>query len=212
LIKDLVIVGAGGLGREMAFLVEQINLDRPSWNVLGFYDDAKPSGLVIDNLPILGNTRSLIADGREVSVLIAIANPLTRQSIVSRLANSSFLFPSFVHPNVNMTGSKNLIGSGSIVAAGCQLTVGIRIGAFVIINLSCTVGHDVKFGDFCSVMPGCNISGNVEIGERTLIGTGAQLLQGLHVSNDCIIGAGAVVRNSLRERGTYVGVPAKRIK
>ena len=45
-----------------------------------------------------------------------------------------------------------------------------------------------------------------------LVGTGAQILQGLTICDDTIIGAGAVVTKDILEPGTYVGIPAKKIK
>lgn len=213
--KPLAIYGAGGLGREVAVMVEQINRSlSPSneelcWKLEGFYDDGIAPGTVVDGLPVIGGLEAVNAITTRTSLVIAIADPRIRKGVVEGIDNDQIGFPALVHPQAIAGGETNYFGQGTIITAGCILTTGIVLGDFTIINLSSTLGHDVKVGSFSIVMPGCNISGNVIIGECSLIGTGAKILQNLKLGKNCTVGAGAVVTKCFGDGVTVVGVPAK---
>lgn len=209
MMHDLAIYGAGGLGREVALMLKQINTYKPEWNVIGFFDDGKIKTEVIDGLEVVGGIKEINGWKKKLSLCIAIADPVTRESISSKIDNKNIMYPSLIHPASN-TGSKdNRIGKGCIITQGCIFTTGIVLGDFVIINLLTTIGHDVTIGSFGSVMPGCSISGNVTIGSGTLIGTGVRILQNLSIGKYCKIGAGAVITKNFGDRLTVVGVPGK---
>ena len=207
-MKKIAIYGAGGLGRETSLLIKQINARSMQWNMLGFYDDAVTRGTTIDRCPILGGVDDLNQLAESLSIIVSISDPLTRKSVVSRIANKQIHFPSLIHPSCETGDDNNQFGKGCILAAGVILTTGIKLEDFVIINLSSTIGHDVRIGEFSCLMPGCSISGNVHIGRSTMIGTGARILQNLTIGNDCKIGAGAVVTQNFEDGKTIVGIPA----
>lgn len=211
-MKDIAIYGAGGFGREVAMLVEQINQHTPSWNLTGFYDDGLVAGTAVYGYKVLGGLPDLNNTGKELSLVIGIADPEIKKKIITQISNPYISYPVLFHPTA-LAGQKDVrIGEGSIITAGAILTVNIHIGVHVIINLSCTIGHDAVIGDYSSLMPAVNISGEVEIGEGVFIGTGANIINQLKVGAATIIGAGAVVTESLPAHCTAVGVPAKPIK
>ena len=104
------------------------------------------------------------------------------------------------------------IGEGSIICAHTIITVNIKIGKHVIINLDCTVGHDAVLYDFVTLYPSANISGITEIGPCSELGTGMQIIQGKRIGAYTIVGAGAVVVKDIPDASTAVGNPAKPIK
>ena len=207
--RDLAIYGAGGFGRELALMVEQINADQKRWRVIGFFDDGKTAGGVVDDIELLGGIDALNAWSTPLSVVIALADPAVRAGVVMKIKNEHVDFPVMIHPLSSAGSFRNSYGKGTVITAGSILTTGIELKDFVIVNLASTIGHDVKIGSYTSVMPGCNISGGVAIGEGNLIGTGAQVLQCLSIGNHCKIGAGAVVTRSLESGKTFVGIPAR---
>ena len=208
-MKKIAIIGAGGWGREVALLVAQINKVKPSWELLGFYDDNLPPGTKVDGAPVLGKVENLNAIDSNTSVVVAVASPRDRKEIVGRISNPHVSYPSIVHPNANPGHPGNGFGQGCVISEGCTLTVGVTLRDFVILNLASTIGHDVELGQFTSVMPGCHISGNVKVGSGTLIGTGATVLQNISIGGASVIGAGAVVTKSFPPRSKLLGVPAK---
>ena len=211
-MNDLVIYGAGGAGREIAQLVEDINGREPQWTVLGYLsDDAGLHGQVVGDLPVLGGADWLRSRAAPIAVAIGVGNPAMKRRLVGRGRASSVTFPMLVHPTVTM-GRRVTIGEGSIVCAASVITVDIRIGAFVLVNHNCTITHDAVLGDYTTLAPGVNVSGNVTVGDGSDLGTGAKVIQGVSIGEWSIVGAGAVVSRDLPANVTAVGVPAKVIK
>ena len=210
-MNDIAIYGAGGFGREVALMIRQINEHKPEWNLLGFFDDGKKKGDVVDGLPILGGIRDLNAKSSAIQIVMGIADPAIRKRIVAEL-DSKIDFPVIIHPSV-LAGDLtiNTFGRGTIICAGCILTTAVHIGEFVILNLATTIGHDVEIGAYCSVMPGCNISGFVKIEDNVYLGTGSIILPHLILGEHAVVGAGAVVTRSVTEGLTVVGVPASKM-
>lgn len=210
-MKDLYIIGAGGFGREVAWLIERINEVTPTWNIKGFIDDNESLwGSKEDAYEVIGGCEYLKTLG-EVYAVCAVGTAQVRKSIIDKFKGSSVKFATVIDPSV-IISKRVEIGEGTIICAGTIITVDVRIGKYVIINLDCTIGHDDIIKDFVTIYPSVNISGNVEIGQCTELGTGMQIIQCKRVTPNTIIGAGAVVIKDCEESGTYVGSPAKRIK
>lgn len=210
-MRDLYIIGAGGFGREVAWLVERINEIELTWNIKGFIDDNESKwGKREGDYVILGGCDYLKTLG-EVYVVCAIGAAKVRKSVTEKIKESSIKFATLIDPSV-LISKKVEVGEGTIICANSTLTVDIKIGKHVIINLDCTIGHDDIIDDFVTIYPSVNISGNVHLGECSELGTGMQIIQGRTVVKNTIIGAGAVVVKDIEISGTYVGSPAKKIK
>lgn len=211
-MQKIVIAGAGGFGREVQWLIDRINHGEKKWELIGFIDDAIPSGTMINNLPVLGNLDYLVTYPDRLAVACAIGASEVRRSVIKRLLNNHNLeYPNLIDPSVLMSESVRL-GIGAVICAGSIITVNIEVYDFVTINLDCTIGHDVRLNKYVTLYPGVHVSGSVEIGEASEIGTGAQIIQGVKILNDSVIGAGAVVVNDIPAKCTAVGCPAKPIK
>lgn len=210
-MKKIAVIGAGGFGKEVAMLLEQINKVSPQWQILGFYDDAIEAEYIINGYPVLGNLDDLNLIDEVISVAVAVGDSTTRANILNKITNTKIIYPVLVHPSV-LVGNFNTIGEGTIITANNILTVNINVGKFVIINLACTVGHDAILEDFTSFMPSVNVSGGVIVRKGAYVGTGAQILNQIEIGAWTKVGAGAVVKESLPAHCTAVGVPAITIK
>lgn len=210
-MKDLYIIGAGGFGREVAWIVERINSIKPTWNLKGFIDDNETLwGSTEGEYHVFGGCEYLSAL-EDVYAVCAVGSSNVRKKIIKKLKDTSVKFATLVDPSVLYSNSVE-IGEGAIVCAGTIITVDVNIGDHVIVNLDCTIGHDAVIDDFVTIYPSVNVSGNVLIGECSELGTGTQIIQGKKVISNTIIGAGAIVVKDCLESGTYVGSPAKKIK
>lgn len=212
-MKDLIIIGASGFGREVAWLVERINYKEPTWNLIGFIDDNDEiQGGIINGYSVLGKSED-VSKYPEAYYVCAVGASRTREKIITRVKeiNPNIKFGTVIDPSVKMSKLVT-IGEGSIICAHTIITVNISIGSHVIINLDCTVGHDAVIQDFVTLYPSVNVSGITNIGYCSELGTGMQIIQGKTVGNYSIVGAGAVVVKDIPEKCTAVGSPAKPIK
>ncbi|PKA84353.1 sugar O-acyltransferase (sialic acid O-acetyltransferase NeuD family) [Ulvibacter sp. MAR_2010_11] len=211
-MKEIVIVGAGGFGREVKCLIEVINSRAPEklFSIIGFVDDGIDGGTKIHDLPVLGTTKYIETLDKKVSLVLAIGNPKVKKELYTRFKN--FDFPNIIHPSVFLENYNIKIGKGCIICEGTIITCDVEINNFTIINLACTVGHDTKIGAFSSIMPAVNVSGEVVIEECVYIGTGAKIVNRVVIGEGSTIGAGAVVSKSIPPNCTAVGVPANPIK
>jgi len=212
-MKDLIIIGAGGFGREVAWAVERQNKVKPTWNLLGFFDDnERIQRSEINGYKVLGKSTD-VNKHPDAYFVCAVGASITREKIIKRVKeiNPNIKFGTVIDPSVEMSDLVT-IGDGSIICAHTIITVNISIGNHVIINLDCTIGHDAILQDFVTLYPSVNVSGNANIGHAVELGTGMQLIQGITVGNYSIVGAGAVVIKDIPEKCTAVGSPAKPIK
>ena len=212
-MKDLIIIGASGFGREVAWLVERINKKEPTWNLVGFLDDDnRIQNTKINGYTVLGTT-SNVENYVDTYYVCAVGASKTRELIIRKLENLNpkIKYATLIDPSVELSELVN-IGKGSIICAHTILTVNIEIGNHVIINLDCTVGHDAVLKDFVTLYPSVNVSGATVIGHGSELGTGMQIIQGKTVGNHSIVGAGAVVVKDIPDNCTAVGSPAKPIK
>ena len=211
--KDIVLIGAGGFGREVLWQLSEVNNSTGMYNIIGFIDDATElQGKQINGFPVLGNSQWLINYQKEICAIICVGNTKARKSIYERLqANSLISFPTIVADDVKFSGFVQF-GKGCIICLSNILTVNISVGDFVIVNLDCTIGHDVVLGNFVTLYPSVNVSGNVNIGACCEVGTGAKIIQGKNIGENSIIGAGSVVIKDIPANCTAVGVPATPIE
>lgn len=206
----LVVVGAGGLGREVLLLVQQLNAAGASWQVRGFVDDQRPAAPTVAGLPYLGTVAELNATPEPLAVAVAVGSSQSRAAIAARLTSPQLRFPVLAHPAVALAPEQRLqLGAGCIVQQGCVLTCDITLGRFVLLNLGCTVGHDAVLADFCSLMPHANVGGGAHLEAGCYLGTNATVIQQVRVGAGTVVGAGAVVVRDLPAGITAVGVPAR---
>jgi sugar O-acyltransferase (sialic acid O-acetyltransferase NeuD family) len=205
-MKDIVIIGAGGFGKEVAWLIEQINRVNQTWNLLGYVDDNKPVGTEINGTPILGPIDWL--KDQKLSMVCSISQPTIRHQIVEALINTQNEFVTLIHPKIEFSDSVT-IGAGSLICEGAKFTVNISIGNHVIIYHDSIICHDTIINDYCTILPSVNISGNVHIDHMTTLGTGSKVIQNLKIGSNVMIGAGSVVIRDIGDNLTAVGVPAK---
>jgi sugar O-acyltransferase (sialic acid O-acetyltransferase NeuD family) len=210
-MESVVIVGAGGFGREVLEIFNDINKQEKKWDVLGFIDEDKElKGKTINNFSVLGGL-NWFENHKDVDCVCAIGEPEAKKKVIDALKKMNVHFCNAIHPSVIMSKFVEF-GEDVIICAGTILTVNIKIGNHVIINLNCTIGHDAVIEDYCSLMPTVKISGNNHLYSGTYVGTGATFIHKLSIGAWSTIGAGAVVIKDIPENVVAVGTPAKVIK
>jgi len=208
-MRDIVILGAGGLAREVAFLIEDINREQNKWRILGFVDaDPGRLGTAVGKYAVVSTEDEF--ETKTVQAAIGIGDPAVRAKVAGRFGSrANITFPNLVHPGTVWDRDRVEMGEGNIICAGSVLTTDIRIGSFNYFNLNGTYGHDAEIGDCCVFSPGVNVSGGVRIGNACLLGSGATVLQYLAVGEGATVGAGAVVTKNVPSGATVLGIPAR---
>lgn len=203
-VKDMVIYGAGGLGREILSLLKRDYAD--VWRVIGFIDDSPNMPQEIDGVQLFSKD---FLDGRDLAVVLGFADPKLKAKVFKDLSGKGNLsFPNIVSKNAIIDSNARL-GKGVVIADFCWISTNVVINNGVFINVGVTVGHDVKIGEFCSVMPQCAISGYVNVGNETLIGAKSFILQQKSIGQCAVVAAGAAVFTNVENYETVWGNPAR---
>ncbi|TFC89815.1 acetyltransferase [Cryobacterium sp. TmT2-59] len=210
----LVVVGAGGFGREALDVVEAMNKAEavPVFQILGVLD-ADPSirnleRLAARGVAYLGTDSAWREAGIQAQYLVGIGDPQARQRVAEAFSRDGFEAATAIHPAASI-GSRVTIGGGSVVCGGAQLSTNVSLGQHVQINPNATIGHDAVLHDFVSINPAATISGEVIVEARALIGAAAVILQGIAVGEDSLVGASACVVRRVKPKSVVKGVPAR---
>ncbi len=206
--KDLYIVGAGAMAREVYFFLKTRKMEKV---IKAFVvEDKFLHSKKFLGVQLLGLIRDKNQFTKDSVFILAIGNPI-RFKIVEYLENLNVRFitlydyPYFSKCEIN-------IGTGSILLPGCQLTTGIVIGNHCIVNIGCTISHDVKIGHCVTVCPGVNIGGEVKIGNNVFLGIGATVSNRVSIGDNAFIGAGTVVVNNVGANTLVYGNPGREIR
>jgi sugar O-acyltransferase (sialic acid O-acetyltransferase NeuD family) len=209
--NDIAIYGAGGFGREIACLINQINEIKPLWNLVGFFDDGinikdNRYGKIIGDMKILNEWKT------PLSVVLAIANPSNLEHLALNITNPLIEFPNIIAPNVNIFDKDAFsIGKGNLIFFGCRLSSDVCIGDFNLFNGAVSLGHDVKLGNYNVLQPSTRISGDCRVGDKNFFGVQSIVLQGVKIGNNTRVGTLSVVMRNTKDDSLFFGNPAKRI-
>ncbi len=212
-LTRVVIVGAGGFGRETASLLADL-ADAGECIPEGFLDDdPELSGAIVAGLPVLGEI-DVAKELTSVSFVVAIGNPhdfAAKERIVARLGLQPDRYATLVHPRASI-GRDVRIEEGSVLLAGTVVTHGVTIGRHVGIMPNAVITHDDTVGDFTIIGSGVTIAGAVAVEAGAYIGAGATIGGGLTIGEGALIGMGAVVTRDVPPGETWAGVPARKMR
>jgi sugar O-acyltransferase (sialic acid O-acetyltransferase NeuD family) len=213
-MKNIAIYGAGGLGKEIACLLQAINESAPSWQLIGFFDDGKNKGKSISRYgKILGGINELNQWSEELSVVLAFGIPHTRFQVYNKINNPNISFPNIIHPNLRCLDISSLrIGIGNTITGNCIFSCDVSIGDFNLFNSQINLGHDVIIGSCNVFMPCTRISGETLIGNENLFGISSIVIQQMKIGDKVTLSPGSVLLHKPKSNSLYIGNPAKLFK
>lgn len=212
----LVIIGAGGFGRELLDVIDACNRDEASavedqvpYELVGFLDDGQPDLELLSQRGArhLGAVSKLEELPADVGYVIGIGDGAVRRRIDQYGQTQARSSPVLVHPSATR-GFHVQLGPGSVICSHVSLTNNVRLGRHVHVNLNSTVGHDVRIGDYVTVSPLVAVSGEVVVEDEVLLGTGSAVNQRLVIGRGATLGSGAVAVKNIDAGRVAVGIPA----
>ncbi|MDB6171453.1 MAG: hypothetical protein JWL59_764 [Chthoniobacteraceae bacterium] len=207
----LAIIGAGALGQQIAQHARQSRL----FEVTGFFDDTRAIGEATQEGAVLGPLPAIAQHHHagafdELLLGIGYHHLAARERIFEELA-PHVPFARFIHPAACVDSSVRL-GPGIFVSAGCILDLNAELAANVFLYPGCVIAHDSLIGAHSFLAPAVRVAGRVRVGRRCFLGIGTTVVDDVSLADDVSTGAGAVVVCDLPDAGTYVGVPARRLR
>lgn len=200
---SILVIGAGGHAKAVVGAAKVSGYD-----VRAVYDDDQEKwGKGILGVPIFGPINRIL-DAPRMPVLVAIADAMTRKTIVERLALE---WITLIHKTAIVDPTAD-ISPGTVIFAGVVVQAEARIGAHVILNANATVSQDCVLEDYVHLAPGVDLSGGVHIGIGAFLGIGAVAMPKVRIGDWTTVGAGAAVMGDLPDRVVAVGCPARAIK
>jgi sugar O-acyltransferase (sialic acid O-acetyltransferase NeuD family) len=210
-MKNILIYGGGGFGKEVFCLMREVNENNNQWNFLGFLDDNLASDTDLKFGKVQGGLKYLQNYPEPISVILAIGSPTTREVIFNSIKNPNVDFPNLIAPDFRALDTETLNwGQGNIVFSKCSTSVDVTIGDFNIFNSQIAMGHDAQIGDYNTFMPGTKISGSVKIGKGNNFGMNCAVLQNIRIGDRNKLGPLSVLTKSINNDGTYIGSIAKK--
>ncbi len=200
--QDVVILGAGGLGRELFWWAREAGL-----NPIGFIDDNLHAlDAFADYAPVIGTV-----DEAPLSapILCGIGQNPIRRACIEKLTARGATFASCIHPLAKVYHAT--LGAGAIVAPYAYIGADAKVGDFLFIQTGAVLGHDVTAGDFLRMDTTSFIGGFAQLGSDITLHTGAKVMPGKRVASGSILAAGAVLMNNLSTSAKVFGNPAQRM-
>ena len=203
----LVIVGAGGHGREALAVARAVDRRDHRWNRVVFVDDGAVDTARLERVEAecVGDVDALVDSGDEH--VIAVGDPGVRRALAERIGDGAPAVE-LVDPTAWL-GDDVILSPGVLVFPGAVLTTNVRIGRHSHVNCGVVVSHDCRVGAMVSLSPGVRLNGAVTVGDGAFLGTAAVVLPGRRIGQGAVVGAGAVVSDDVEAGATVMGVPAR---
>lgn len=206
-MKHLLIIGAGGFGREIFNMAPSCRGYGVDWDVKGFLDDTPdPLGGCGGYAPVVGKIHGYEPQPDDV-FLCAIGSVQGKRECVETILAKGGEFISLIHKSVTF-GRNCTVGRGCIMEMECRISCDISIGDFATIQDQCMFGHDVQVGAWCHLHPRVFLGGHAKLQEAVHIGYGAFIHPGKTVGANATVAAGAYVFRNVKPGTTVIGNPA----
>ncbi|MFN4198155.1 MAG: NeuD/PglB/VioB family sugar acetyltransferase [Flavobacterium sp.] len=206
---EFFFFGAGGFSREIASWYQDSDFSK-KYIPMGYIDD-NPNAL--NNIENKYKIVDTITDGVVwigKSVVMGIASCEVKERLFVELQETKVSLLNFKHDTV-LIGQDTYFGEGYVLCPNVIVSCNVKVGHLISVNSGSQIGHDVTIGNFTSIMANVDIGGGATIGNNVFIGSNAVILPGVKIPDNTRIGAGSVVIKSIKQAGTYFGVPAKKI-
>lgn len=210
-MNHLVIIGAGGMGREVYHLATECSGYGTQFDIKGFLDDNPNalSGFEFPYPPIISSIKDYHVDSDDVFTC-SVGDVHTKVKLVEMIESQGGKFISLIHPDVQINKTARL-GRGLLVFHHVHVGSEAIISNHVMLQSYAALGHDVVIGDYTRIDPKVSVVGGVKVGNRVTLHTMSVLNHKVTVGDDAVVGALSFVIRKVKQGITVFGNPAKEI-
>ena len=206
-MKHLLIVGAGGFGREMFGAAREAVGYGTEFDIKGFLDARADALAGFQGYPPVVATPDGYEIGPDDVFITALGDIAARRRCAKLIERRGGKFIAVVHRTASL-GPGVRVGEGSFVAHNVVLTADVAVGRHACVFHNTSIGHDTALGDFSHVYAQCAIGGAVRIGEGAAVYPGGRIVPRRTVGEGAVVGIGSVVVLNVPAHTTVFGNPA----
>lgn len=210
-MKNLIIVGARGWGREVYAEAIKMRGYQQDFEVIGFLDSKADAleGLKGEYPPILGSPEDYIIQSNDV-FFIAMGEPKWRRHYAEIIENKGGKFMSIIS-SVAFVNETAIIGDGSFISGWSCVSDNVVIGKHVVIHVFSDIGHDACIGDYSTIEAYSFLGGYAKMGKGSVMHVRSTLIRKKCIGNAVDVGANSVVIRNVPDNTHVFGNPAKKI-
>ncbi|WP_276380611.1 sialic acid O-acetyltransferase [Flavobacterium sp. H4147] len=210
-MKNLVIVGARGFGREVYDLATQCAGFNIEYIVKGFLDDKSDALEEFANYPqILSSVEDYKIEENDVFVC-AMGSIKWKKHYAELILAKGGKFINLIHPSTKLN-TNAVVGTGLLVFMYANISNDCIIEDFVTIQGYVGLGHDTKICKWAHLSSYSFTGGFVVLEEEVTLNTRATVLPNVIVRKGATVGATSLVIKNVKENTTVFGIPAKKIE
>ncbi len=207
MVQRILIVGAGGFGRELLDWVRDTWPEKGS-QIAGFLSaDADILQGRDRGVPVLADPASYEPLPGDALVL-GIGIPEVRRRVAEQLIGRGAEFLTVVHPTA-IVSPRATIGPGSIVCPGVIVSDSAALGSFVLLNYHASMAHDSRAGDFAVLAPYAALAGHATIGADAFLGLHASVGPGVGIGDRSRVAANSCALTHAPADSLVSGVPGR---
>lgn len=207
-MKNLIIIGARGFGREVYNLSIQTKEFNNQYIVKGFLDDNSESLSNFSGYPnIICSTEDYIVHENDVFVC-ALGDVNQKKKYVDIIVNKGGEFINLIHP-LSVICMNIKIGVGNLIFPFTYISNDVTIGNFVTIQSHAAIGHDSKLGNYIQINSQVFLGGFVQVEDLVTLHPGSMILPKKKIHSNSIIGLNTGVLKNVDKGSSVYGNPAK---
>lgn len=209
-MKNLIIIGAGGMGRQVLSFAKSCNEYGKEYDIKGFLDDNPHAMEGYDGFPpVLGTVDGYQIQPNDI-FFNSIGDVAAKKDCINKILAKGGEFITLIHPTAIISeGSR--VGRGCMFSARSGLGIESTVGDFCLIQDNAIIGHDVHVGNFCRIDCNVVLIAGVKLDDGVCVHTSSVINHNVHVGEEATVGALSFVIRNVKPGTTVQGNPAKRI-
>jgi sugar O-acyltransferase (sialic acid O-acetyltransferase NeuD family) len=207
--KRLILIGGGGHCKSVIDAAES-----SGYSIAGILDTSENVGKSVCGITVIGTDDKITTYVNDAAFIISVGciNSFSLRLKLYYMVKQAGGILATIVASTAYVSRYATVGEGTVMLHQSCANAGAKIGANCIINTFANIEHDVQIGNHTHISTGAMVNGGCIIGESVFVGSRSAIKHGTSVSDNVMIGASSYVNKDICEKGTYIGIPARKIK